>query len=255
MAGINKKNVKNNTIGFKAMCFILVLVIVGVTTGCLFAPVFNISEVIAKDGANVNSGEILALANIPIGVNIFRINDSKIENSIETLAYVKKADVYRDFPDTIRLVFEERKPYAIVKYLESFAVVDKYGYILEIKKENDLNNLPIIYGLDTGDFIVGEKLTDTSMLKYENSTYLLETAEKTNFKHKFTEINYNDSTNVKIYIKENEIDVIYGEIFKDNIEEKLGHLSSIIENLKNKKGKIDMSNEDYLERTVFTEKK
>ena len=256
MASSTKNELKENKkSGAKIACFILLLVIIGATTGCLFSPYFNITDIIANDYENVASGEIIEVANIPIGINIFRINDSKIENQIESLSYVKKADVYRAFPSTIILKIEERKPYAIVKYLESFAVADKYGYILEIKKENDLPNLPIIYGLDSADFKVGQKLIDTSMLKYENSVYLLETAEETNFNYNFTEINYDDSTNVKLYIKEKEIDIIYGAITIDNIEEKLSHLASILQNLQGKEGKIDMSNEDYLARTVFTEKK
>lgn len=253
MASSNKENKKS--IGGKVTFFILLLVIVGVATGCLFAPTFNITEVRASSGDKVTAQEILTLANIMEGTNIFRINDSKIEDQIETLSYVKEADIYREFPGTIILKVEERKPYAIVKYLESFAITDKYGYILEIKKENDLENLPIIYGLDSGNYIVGQKLEGNSLTKYENCAYLIETATKTNFGYNFKEINYNDLTNVKLYIAEIDTDIIYGNIFIDDIEEKLSHLSSILKELNGKSGKIDMSDENYLAKTVFTEKK
>ena len=76
-----------------------------------------------------------------------------------------------------------------------------------------------------------------------------------NFEPKISEINYDDSSNVKLYLLERDIDIIYGEVNIDSIEEKLGHLSSILKELGDKKGKIDMSNEDYLAKTVFTEKK
>lgn len=252
MASSNKEDKKS--IGGKIAFFILFLVIVGVATGCLFAPVFNIIEVIASSGDNVSAQEILNNANISVGTNIFRINDSKIEEKIESLSYVREAEVHRKLPNTIVLSIDERKPYAIVKYLESFAITDKYGYILEIKKENS-GDLPIIYGLDSGSYVVGQKLEGNSLTKYENCTYLLEMASKTNFEYIFKEINYNDLTNVKLYIEEIDTDIIYGNIFIDDIEEKLNHLSSILKELNGKSGKIDMSDENYLAKTVFTEKK
>lgn len=239
----------------KYLFFILLIIIIAVTTGCLFAPNFNIVSVIAEDGENVTSGEILEKAQIKYGENIFRINDTKIKKSIETLPYVRKAKIYRALPNRIIIKVEERVPYAIIKYLESYAITDKYGYVLEIREENNAKELPIIYGINADDCTIGKRISGTSMLKYENSIYILETAEKINFKYVFNEINYDDSTNVKLYIKENDTDIIYGEIIKENIEEKLGHLASILEQLEGKPGKIDMSNEDYLARTVFTERK
>ena len=236
----------------KILIFVLVMILIGLAAGCLFSPVFNIVEVRADNGINVTSGEVLEKANIHIGVNIFRISDRRIISSIESLPYVKSAKIYRAFPDTIILKFEERKPYAIVKYLESYAIVDKYGYILEIKKENTLMTLPIIYGLDTGTFVAGQKLTDTSLTKYENCVYLFETANKINFEYTFNEVNYDDSTNVKLYIAERDMDIVYGSVYLDDIEEKLSHLSSVLKELGDQKGKIDMSNDDYHSKIVFT---
>lgn len=249
-----KKQEKNKKSGSQIAIFVLLLIVVGVTTGCLFSPVFDIAEVKSYSGENVTQAEVINSANIELGINIFQINDSKVIGNVETLPYVKSAKIYRKFPSTIIIKYEERTPYAIVKYLESYAVCDKYGYILEIKKENTLKNLPIIYGIDYEDITVGKKLEGTSMLKYENCTYVFEIVGNSEFNYSFSEINYDDSTNVKMTIKERDIDVIYGNIAIDSIEEKLTHLSSILKELGDKKGKIDMSSENYLAKTVFVEK-
>lgn len=253
MAGKKGKE-KNKKSGSQIAIFVLLLIVVGVTTGCLFSPVFDITDVKSYNGVNVKQAEVINLANIQLGVNIFRINDSRIIENVETLPYVKSAKVYRKFPSTIILKYEERTPYAIVKYLESYAVCDKFGYVLEIKKENNLKALPIIYGIDYENIEVGKKLEGTSMLKYENCVYVFEIVNKPDFTYSFSEINYDDSTNVKMTIREKDIDVIYGNIVINNIEEKLTHLSSILKELGDKKGKIDMSSENYLAKTVFVEK-
>ena len=166
MTGSNDNN--KGGVKIKIAIFILLLVLVGVTTGCLFSPAFNITDVKTVEGVNVSGNQVLNAANIQKGVNIFRINDTKVINQIEKIPYIKSAKIYRSFPSTIILKYEERVPYAIVKYLESFAVVDKFSYVLEIKQENDLKDLPVIYGLDSGDCVVGKKLEGTSNLKYEN---------------------------------------------------------------------------------------
>lgn len=245
---------KNKKSGSQIATFVLLLIVVGVTTGCLFSPVFNITEVKSYSGENITRAEIINLANIELGANIFQINDSKIIENVETLPYVKSAKIYRKFPSTIIIKYEERTPYATAKYLESYAVCDKFGYVLEIKKENTLKNLPIIYGIDYEDIEVGKKLEGTSMLKYENCVYVFEIVSGSEFEYTFSEINYDDPTNVKMTIRERDIDVVYGNITIDSIEEKLTHLSSILKELGNKKGKIDMSSENYLEKTVFVEK-
>ena len=249
----DEEKVKSNS--GRVAWFILLLIIASITAGCLFAPQFNVISVTAEDGKYISSGEILDMANIKLGENIFRINDNKIKKSIEKIPYVKKAKIFRALPNRIILKVEEREPYAIVKYLESFAVTDKYGYVLEINDENLNQDLPIIYGINPEECESGEKLTGTSMLKYENSVYIIETAEKINFNYKFSEINYDDLANVKLYIKDKDIDIVYGDILINTIEEKLGHLKSILEQLGDQQGKIDMSNENYLERTVFTKRK
>ncbi len=239
----------------KVIFFILLLLIAGVATGCLFAPTFDITEVRTEDGIKVASEEVLNAANISLGINIFRINDFKVIKEIENIPYVKSAKIYRSFPSTIIIKYEEREPYAIVKYLESFAVVDKYSYVLEIKKENDLLDLPVIYGLDSEDCIVGKKLEGTTNLKYENCVYLLETAIKKQFAHNISEINYDDSSNVKLYIRDIDLDVLYGEIDINDIEDKLTYLSSVIEKLHemgDKKGTINISSDKYKESMVFT---
>lgn len=252
MARVPKKeNKKSSKVG---MILFLILAI-GVFAGCMFSPVFNITKVTTEDGDNVTSGEVLSAANISLGENIFRINRFKAVARIEKIPYIKEAKIVSRYPDVVRIDYEERKPYANVKYLESFAITDMYGYVLEISAENKQKDLPIIYGLDAKDIKLGEKLVNTSSFKYENCAYLFETLYNNKLDYKISEVNYDDPSNVKLSIKDRDIDVIYGNINLSMLEEKVLNLSSILDKLGNKKGRIDMSDENYLAKTVFVEKK
>ena len=125
--------------------------------------------------------------------------------------------------------------------------------ILEIKKENENYELPIIYGIETDEFIPGQKLSGTASLKFENSVYLLETAEHVNFDYVVSEINYTNSEEVRLSINEENIQIVYGKIQKEILSDKIAYLNEIIKELNNKKGTLDISSENYSEKVIFTE--
>lgn len=237
------------------VAFFVILVITGVGIGCLFSPTFNLRGIIVGDGTNVTRAEILNSFEIEMGINVFKINYKEIKNSVEKLPYIKSAEAKILFPDEIKIDYVERKPFALVKYLESYMVMDKYGYILEITRQNKYQDLPIIYNIEFDTYEIGKQFEDTAKTKYDNVVYLLETAVKNEFSYTISEINYESIGNVKLWIKESDIEVIYGDIDRNFIGDKLNYIEEVLNNTKGKKGKIDLSNSGYLEgKTVFTER-
>lgn len=101
------------------VAFFVILVITGVGIGCLFSPTFNLRGIIVSDGTNVTRAEILNSFEIEMGINVFKINYKEIKNSVEKLPYIKSAEAKILFPDEIKIDYVERKPFALVKYLES----------------------------------------------------------------------------------------------------------------------------------------
>ena len=249
-----KTRKKNKSTTSKIMIFFLILVIIGVGIGILFSPAFNLTEVVVVDGVNVNSAEILNQVNVTYGENILKQNYKLIKEGVLAIPYVKEANIKLIAPGKIEIKYVEREPYMLIKYLESFFVVDKYGYLLEIKKENDLENLPIIYGIDIDSNKLGEMLSDISGTKYKKVVTLIETAKQRNFPHSIFEINYESISQVKLWVKDYDIDIIYGEIDKNLITDKLNYLEGVLKKLKGKSGELDISSEKYLEKTIFTER-
>ena len=234
--------------------FFLILIFLGAVVGCLFTPAFNVENIIFIEGEHITRDEIMSKFDDIQGQNIFRVNISSIKKSILEMPYIRHVDINRILPNTLSVTFEERKPYAIIKYLESFVIMDKYGYVLEIKKENDLQDLAIIYGINSDEFVIGEKLEDVAGLKYENVTYLLETAYSSDFDYTIYEINYDDTEKLVMAVKELDIDVVFGEIDRNGLTEKVRYLNGVLKNLAGKKGKLDISSNSYLEKAIFIER-
>lgn len=248
----NKKEKKSKIF----LPFILItLILIGICIGCMLTPTFNIENIDVQTGVNISKQEIISKLEQIKGINTFKISISNLEKSIEEIPYIQKANIERVLPNELKVTYEERKPYAIVKYLESYVIMDKYGYVLEIKKENDMNDLAIIYGIDAEEYIPGKMLEGTARLKYENMAYLFETAKHVDFEYAISEANYQDTENLIISIKDIDIEVEYGEIEKDKLSEKMLYLNEMIKGIEGKKGTILINSDDYnIKGSIFRER-
>lgn len=233
--------------------FLLVFICIGVIAGCLTTSTFDVTYVKVDDGENVMSNEIHRYFSQVKGKNTFLINLEELEQNIQNHPYIYKAEVSRILPSGLEVNYKEKVPYAIIKYIESYVLIDKYGSILEIKKENENKNLPIIYGIEAENFVPGSRLEHIASLKFENAVYLLETAKHVSFNYTISEINYTDSEEIRLSIEEQNIQIIYGAVKREILNDKMAYLNEILKKLGNKKGTLDISSTNYSEKVIFTE--
>ena len=57
-----------------------------------------------------------------------------------------------------------------------------------------------------------------------------------------------------MWVAEEDVEIIYGEIDRNLIMDKLNYISEILNKVSGKGGRLDVSSSDYLEKTVFTER-
>lgn len=244
---------KTTSPAFKILMFFLILTIIGVSVGILFSPAFNLTGLVIEDGENVTKEDISNVVNVSYGENILKQNYKMLKNDILSLPYISDAKIKLKFPDKIKIEYTEREPYALIKFLDSYYVVDKYGYLLEVSKEIIEKELPIIYGIDVAEYSLGQKLEDIHGTKLRNVVTLLETSKQKEFSYTIYEINYESIGEVKLWVKEEDIEITYGDIDKNLIGEKLTYLEQMLKRLKDKKGRLDMSDEKYYENSRFTD--
>lgn len=235
--------------------FLVVLIVIGISIGCMLTPAFNIANIEVSSGVHVTKQEILNKVAHINGVNTLKINKKSLEKKIEEIPYIQSADIKRMLPDELLITYVEREPYAIIKYLESYVIMDKYGYVLEIKKENDMKDLTIIYGIDAEEYVPGQILDGAARLKYENTAYLLEAANRVRFAFNITEVNYQDSENVIFSVtdteKSMEIEVEYGSIEREILGEKMSYLNEMLKNIEYKSGVLSINKDDYNKESIF----
>ncbi len=237
----------------KVVIFFCILVIIGLCCGILLSPSFNLSELVIKDGVNVTSAEISNTVSVSYGENIFKQDYNGIKKAVMSLPYIESVKISLSLPNKIKISYVERTPYIILKYLESYFILDKHGYLLEIKKEND-SELPILYGVDISSYSLGEVLSDTQGTKFKNVATLLETAKHESFPYTIKEINYESIGDVRIWLDEFDIEIVYGDIDRNQIIDKLNYLVGVLSGLEGKSGKLDISSDNYFKKIIFSER-
>ena len=237
----------------QVLFFFLILIIIGLLIGILCSPAFNLSELVVENGENVTKQDIINVVNVSYGENILKQNYKMLKNYILSLPYISDVNIRISFPDKIKIEYTEKEQYAYIKFLDSFYVIDKYGYLLEILKTVNQNELPIIYGIDVAEYSVGEKLDEIALTKFKDIVFLLETSKLESFNYTIYEINYESISKVKIWVKEEDIEIIYGNIDKNLIGEKLVALEQMLKKLSGKKGKLDISDEEYYKNSIFSD--
>jgi len=118
-------------------------------------PYFAVREIQVRGGAKVGGREIVAMAGLRHGVNIWKIDPVSIEKKIAEHPWVRRVIVRREFPRRVLIEVEERVPKAIVAAGKLF-YVDGDGVVFkEVGEEEDVN-FPILTGLRPADLAVSD---------------------------------------------------------------------------------------------------
>ena len=109
---------------------------------------FNCNEVIVAGNVLLDERYILQNASVPIGNNLFSIDERPIKDRLELLPMVQEVRIERRLPSTLYIHIEEREAAALVVAHEKFILVDIEGvYIQNVESIREFSNLPLITGL------------------------------------------------------------------------------------------------------------
>ena len=173
----------------------------GIIAFLFISPVFNITEIKVIGAEKINESVYIALSEIQLGENIFKINKTKIKNAIKTESYVDEVTVKRTYPGTIEISVKERKPAYNIENNGIYVYIDKNGYILETNSEpyeavtiegikTDLNNIEL-----------GTRLNEEDLSKFNDLIKIMNSLNKDSLKDKLTSINISDSNNYILNFK------------------------------------------------------
>lgn len=237
----------------KAIKWILILALLIVAILCaMYSPLFNIKKIEVQGNEIISKNEIISLSQIQLEENTFKLNKSQIKKQIKENAYVQSVIIVRNLPSEIVIKVEERKPAYLLEYAGSYIVIDKQGYMLEIK--NEKMNLPVIQGAvtSTEEFKVGNRLCTEDLEKLAEILRIVEIAQVNDIYTIITGIDIENAENIKL-IFESEDKVAYlGD--SSNMNTKILMIKSIIEKEKGNPGEIFLNFDLNKKNPIFRER-
>lgn len=128
------------------LLFLLILV---VAAGVLISSeVMRIREVVVLGCEERSPAEVVNLAAIENEQSVFSLKYKQITERIDADPYFEVKDIGYVFPDTLRIVVNERKASAAIEHLGSLLIVDETGFVLEAKTgAADTRRIPDVVGL------------------------------------------------------------------------------------------------------------
>ena len=107
---------------------------------------FSVREIKVNGGARVGGSEIVALAGLSHGMNIWKIDPRAIEGKVQRHLWVKQVMVRREFPHRVVIEVQERVPRGVV-VLGKLYYVDADGLVFKEVEEGEQVDLPFLTGL------------------------------------------------------------------------------------------------------------
>ena len=125
-------------------------------------PIMEIRHVVVHSDMPLTDEQVLTLSGIHGDEHWYSITTADIQKRLEANPLIRRADVQRIFPDTVRMSVWGRQPAALV--LASSAgrslpvLVDEDGVVFKICTTSEEVDLPVITGLDMGETGLGAQL-------------------------------------------------------------------------------------------------
>jgi len=95
-----------------------------------YTPMFHMREVRIEGATTVSRAQVLELAGIGPGTNVFHLDTAAAERSLATDPWIETATVERDLPSTVVIRIRERSPVARSSVGSALAVLAGDGVIL-----------------------------------------------------------------------------------------------------------------------------
>lgn len=106
----------------------------------------TVQEVLLEGSHNTPPELVREALSVRRGDPILAFSPQEAKERLEMIAWVERARVERHLPGTIRVVIEERHPFAIWQLDGRFSVIDREGKVVATENIGDFGRLPLVVG-------------------------------------------------------------------------------------------------------------
>ncbi len=184
---------------------------------------FLLTEISINGNQYLTENEIIALSGLQKNVNIFNYKIDEIEANLLKSNWIQDIKITRSLPDTFKIEISEYKPiFVIIHDNELYYLNNKAQFIDKVNK-NKFISLPILY------------INNATNNEIKILPDFINELETTKFPYALSEIswiNINALYGFELFIESNNLTL---QIDKQNYEQNIKNLISVIEDLKKRK--------------------
>lgn len=219
-----KKKRKVQRVKRRLIILLIFTFIIGSVFVLFKAPFFNINQVVLVGQEKLTEKEIMEIAKVETGKNIFLTNIGNVKERVKSIPYVSESNARRIFPDKVKIWVREAVPVFAVEKDKQFMVCDINTKVLEIVKENKSNlctfTLPE-YKLKKP----GELYLDKDISQEKKLLELIEVLTKYDMINYVNNIDFSDISDI-IILFDNRLKIKIGNI--DQMDYKLKFINKVI---------------------------
>lgn len=218
------------------ICFVFFLLIATVAFAIMcFTVLFPVKRISVSGSELYSKAEIIKASGLTTDDNLLTLSQEKIEQKIrESLPYVDSVRIKRNLPDAVVLTVTDAKEYSCFKISDEYFIVSENGYVLSSRPEIPENVFEIA--------VSGVNCEVGKAVEYKNSaeSELVKTLVSLLNKKEINidKIDVSNILNITLEI-ENKFTVNLGA--NEYLEQKISHLSGMIDSIGDRKGQINLS--------------
>ncbi len=203
MAKNQKKKRKKSRAQRLRRSFVLLLVLIAaVSSVCLFAPVFNITEVLVEGNAQVTTEEILDRTSIVIGGNIFKMSKNSVKRGLSSLAYLDTIKISRKLPSKVKIKVTECYAELIFPHATGYLVSDINGKLLEVISDCEGWEVPHVIGAEIDNIEISKKISVQDGVKFDIILDCIRYLKEKGHLSQLKKLDFTDISNIWVTYKE-----------------------------------------------------
>lgn len=230
---IEKKKRKRKKI---TLTFVIIMLVVGaIFAYLLVSPSFNIQEITVKGNKQLTRQQVLTMAEIKQGDNIFSKIGIVTKVRLKQNGYIEDAKINKIYPNKIEIeVTERQKQFQIKTETEGYVYIDEQGYILAYGV--DKFEIPTIIGMDIkqADVSTKKRLDEKDLDKMENILQIREQCKNIEIADKITQ--YQVENEYIVSLENDGITINLGDA--SNLKNRMYYVNGILKKEAGNKGTI-----------------
>ena len=197
---------------------------------------FRVTSVQVEGNSFYTDDEIKNMVtNVPLAKNSILAGFINTEKSTKDAAMIDSIKISRINRNTLLLQVEEKQIIGYIEYQGQCLNFDRQG-IIQIIKDEPMENVPKIEGIDVKEAVQGERLSGISRTKLNTILSVGKMLEK--MENKPDRLEFNDLNQLVMYY--GEIEVRLGD--DENMDEKINRLVGILPELEGMSGILHLEN-------------